>query len=369
MLRSLWLALLVAASCVAELPPGFDHFYNLEHDAAISAFQKQAAAHPDDPNVHNWMAQAVQYREMFRAGALESELVSRSNPFLRRRNVNPPPEAVKLFDYHIAKSIELSQARVAKDANDAEALYTLGVAHGLRANYNFLVRKAWRDALRDITAARRYHNKVVELDPKRVDARKMLGFIAGVRGDKEEGIRTLRLVGEKGNRNKYDAQVLLAAVYRRERRAKEAVPLLDGLIARFPRNYLFLLEKAQMYGDLRENDNALAVLETVERMKMEGAPGFGTLPLEKVWYYKGNVLFWSNRLDQALNYYARVTPKSKELDLGIGVIAWMRTGQIHDLKGNRAMAVEAYKRAVALAPQSKPGIESKGYISSPYRGG
>jgi hypothetical protein len=55
-------------------------------------------------------------------------------------------------------------------------------------------------------------------------------------------MKTLRLVADKGNINQYDAQVLLAAIYRREKRPKEALPLLNGLIARFPRNYLFRLE-------------------------------------------------------------------------------------------------------------------------------
>ena len=50
-----------------------------------------------------------------------------------------------------------------------------GVAYGLRANYNFLVQKAWRDALRDATAARKDSNRVTEIDPANYDARLIQG--------------------------------------------------------------------------------------------------------------------------------------------------------------------------------------------------
>jgi hypothetical protein len=63
-------------------------------------------------------------------------------------------------------------------------------------------------------------------------AYKLLGFLVGFRGDKETGIRTLRLVAQKGHFNRVDAEVLLAAIYRRERRAKDALPLLADLIRR-----------------------------------------------------------------------------------------------------------------------------------------
>jgi tetratricopeptide (TPR) repeat protein len=250
-----FIAVLVPGVAVASpvvdgpIAKGFEHFYNLEYDQAIREFRELIGKQPENANYQNHYAQAVLYREMFRAGALESELVSGNNPFIRRDKVNASPEATAQFDEAINKSISLSQEQLKTNANDTGALYTLGVAHGLRANYNFLVRKAWMDALKQATAARKAHNRVVELDTQHIDARlvqgvhdyivgslpwhwKMLGFLAGIRGDREQGMKTLRLVAEKGTMNQYDAQVLLAAIYRREKRPKEALPLLNGLIAR-----------------------------------------------------------------------------------------------------------------------------------------
>ena len=254
---------------------GFEHFYNLEYDQSIAEFRRLVATDPANPNFQNHLAQAVLYREMFRGGALESELVSGTNPFIRREKLGASNEATKEFDSAIKRAMDISQARLDKNQNDVTALYALGVSHGLRANYNFLVRKAWMDSLKDATAARKAHNRVVELEPDNIDAQlvqgvhdyiigslpfhlKILGFIAGFHGDRESGMKTLQLVAAKGNANRYDAKVLLAAIYRREKKSEQALPLLNELIERFPRNFLFRLETVQMYSDLGQKEPALA---------------------------------------------------------------------------------------------------------------
>ena len=55
------------------------------------------------------------------------------------------------------------------------------------------------------------------------------------------------------------------------------------------------------------------------------------------------------------------------LNLGTAVLAWMRLGQIHDMRGERKEAVAAYREAVRYAPGSEVAKESKGYGRSAYR--
>jgi tetratricopeptide (TPR) repeat protein len=388
-LTVLFLALTtIAAAAVETVDPrlarGFDHFYNLEYDQSIAEFHKLVASEPANPNFHNHVAQAVLYREMLRGGALESELVSGTNPFLGREKLTTTPEAEAEFNASIGKAIEISLARIEKNPDDTGALYALGVAYGLRANYNFLVRKAWMDSLRDATSARKAHNRVVELAPKFIDARliqglhdyivgslpfhvKVLGFIAGFRGDRELGIKTLELVAEKGTMNRNDAQVLLAVIFRREKKSEQALPLLNGLIARYPRNYLFRLETVQMYSDLGQKEQALTALDKIEQLKRSGAAGFATLPLEKVFYYRGNLLFWYKDVDAALDQIKKATAQPAAMDRHTAMMAWMRLGQLNDLKGRRQEAIKAYKAAVAAAPQSDVAKESRRYLSSPFK--
>src|SRR5712691_9610868 len=143
---------LLAGYAAAQDPlasSGFEHFYNLEYPEALAAFRAEAVRNPDSPDVHNHIAQTVLYREMFRSGALESELVTGSNPFLRREGLNPSPADEKEFRDSINRALALAEARLANDPDDVPSLYAQGVSYGLRGNYYFLVRKGYREALRD----------------------------------------------------------------------------------------------------------------------------------------------------------------------------------------------------------------------------
>src|SRR5215472_6280855 len=155
---------------------GFDHFYNLEYDQALAIFQQAAAQSPDHPDVHNHIAETLLFREMFRDGSLESELVSGDNSFLRRPKLNPSAETERQFLAEVNRALDLCGSRLKQNPNDTGALYAMGIAYGLRSNYYWVVKKAWRDSLRDATAARRAHNRITELEPANVDARLVQGL-------------------------------------------------------------------------------------------------------------------------------------------------------------------------------------------------
>jgi len=363
---------------------GYEHFYNLEFPEALAAFRAEVTQYPNSADAYNHLAQTILYREMFRSGALESELVTGSNPFLRREGLNPSKQDDQEFRDTINRALALCEARLQVNSNDVQALYAQGVSYGLRGNYQFLVRKAYSDALRDATSARKAHSRVTELDPNFNDARlvqgvydyvlgslppawRMLGFFAGFRGDRERGIETLKQVARLGRANRVDAEILLCAVYRRERRAQEAVPLLSDLIRRFPANFLLRLELVQMYGDLGQKEKALAVIREVDRLKREKTPGYERLAQEKLRYTRGNLLFWYNDLDLALEDLKAVTANPSAVDLNTHLYAWLRTGQIYDLKKKRDDAKKAYLQTVAIAPTSDAANSAQNYLLSRYK--
>jgi len=363
---------------------GFTDFYNLDYDQAIAVFEKAIARDPGQPDLHNHLAQSLIFREMYRNGALESELVSGSNSFLRRPKLNPAPETEKRILDEIAKAMALAGARLKVNPNDTAAMYASGIAYGLRANYFWVVKKAWHDSLKDATAARKLHNRISELEPNNVDARlvqglhdyvvgslpwewKMLGFLFGIRGDKEKGIRTVQDVAKNGNYDRVEAEVFLCALYRRENLARLAVPLVQDLIRRYPRNYLLRMELGQMYSQSGDGARGLQALEEVARLKRSHAPGFDRVPWEKIYYQEGSIEFWYNDLDRSLENMKKVTASAEEVDLNTGVQAWLRTGQIYDMKQRRAEAIAAYEKAIAFAPQAEAAQESRKYLSTPYR--
>lgn len=368
----------------AVVDAAYDHFYNLEFDQAIAGFERAVAFALKDPEMHNHLAEAIVFQEMFRDAALESEMVSGTDSFLRRPRLNPSAATEARFLREVAAAMRLAQARINSNPNDTAAIYALGIAHGLRSNWYWVVRKSWRDSLRDASTARRLHNRVSELDPSNVDARlvqglydyvvgslsftfRTLGFLVGIHGDRQRGIRTVQDVAAHGSTNRVDAQLFLAALYRREHQTRKAVPIVLSLIQQFPRNFLLRLELSQMYSMAGDKDHALAAVRELAALKTRRVAGLDRVPWDKIWFQEGIVEFWYNDLGHALENMQRVTAAGEEVALNTGVAARLRLGQIYDLTGHRAQALAAYRSAIEYAPSAVEAQESRKYLVTPYR--
>ncbi len=231
---------------------------------------------------------------MFRAGMLQTEMLSSSNSFLKMPKLKMNAGDEQQFKDAIHGAMELAQSRLMDDPHNAAALYALGVSYDLLGQYNFLVRKAYMDALHDVARARKYHAQVTRIDPGMVDAEltqgvydyvvgslrfgwKLLGFLGGVDGNRTLGIATINRVATQGNVNRIDATIVLATIYRREHRETDAICVLKALIPQLPRNYLLRLELAGMYSDDGDRAAALEVWNQADRLRRAHAPGYDTL--------------------------------------------------------------------------------------------
>jgi tetratricopeptide (TPR) repeat protein len=388
-------ALLIACAALPAASPaieelvrqGFENFYNLDYPQAIDNFEKALAVDPSNPELHNHLAQALLYGELYRDGALDSQLVTGNNSFVRRARMEPPAGLERRFMGEVDQAINLCQQQLTNNPRDIRALHTLAVAYGLRANWGFLVRKTWVASLSDSSKAHKYDQQVTAIDPANYDAKlvqgiydyivgnlswsmRTLGFIAGYHGDKARGIATVEEVARKGKDNRIDAEIILCALYRREGQSRRAIPLVRELIDRFPRNYLLRFELAQMDAAAGRRKDALETLAGIAKLKQDNAPGYGRIPQEKIDYETGNLQFWFDDLENALKNLQNATASPdhlKELDLNTGVLALMRQGQIHDLQHRRDLAIKAYQQAIQLAPDAEAARESEHYIHSPYK--
>ena len=371
----------------ALVAKGFDAFYNLEYEPALEAFESALALDPANPELHNHVAQTLLFRELFRNGALESEIVTGNNSFVGRANREPPPDVESRFATEIGEAIRLCNERLARNPRDTATMHMLAVSFGLRANYGFLVHKSWVASLRDSSRAQKLDREVTAIDPSNYDSRliqgafdyivgslswrmKVLGAVAGYRGDKKRGIATLEEVAEKGKDNREDAEILLCALYRREGQPKRAIGRVLALTGRFPRNYLIRFELAQMCGAAGLRTEAIEVMQEIARMKQDGAPGYRRIPDEKIAYETGNLQFWFGELEGALANLRKATASAegmKQLDLNTGTLAFMRQGQIFDLRQQHDAAIPLYRRAMEFAPEAEAAKESRKYISRPYR--
>jgi tetratricopeptide (TPR) repeat protein len=104
-------------------------------------------------------------------------------------------------------------------------------------------------------------------------------------------------------------------------------------------------------------------------MKREGVAGYERIPWEKIYFETGNLEFWFDNFDAALDNLKKVTSSPaalKDLDLNTGALALMRQGQIYDLEKHHNLAIPLYKEAVNFAPDADAARESQHYINSPY---
>lgn len=364
---------------------GFRHFYNLEYDEAIASFQAEIAAQPERPDGYNHVAQALLYRGYYRAGLLENSLVSGEDfllSLIRQPKLVLSAEDDRAFDLALESAERAAQRLLSRNERDAGALYALGVTRGLRANYDFLVRKSWFAALRESTSARKLHNRAAQIDPSNADALlmqglqeyvvaslpaalRLLGAITGLHGDKLHGLALIDQVARHGDCSRVEAKMVLFTLYRHEKKPWSAMSYLYGLRKSYPRNYL--LHLAEIYTNIEMRDERAAgdSLHALERARAEGAPGYEALQEAKVEYTRGVIQCRFGHLEQALASMRRAAANSQaEMQL----MAFERVGMIHDMRGDRAEAVQAYQHVVEAAPDSRMGKESQRYLSRPFQG-
>ena len=173
-------------------------------------------------------------------------------------------------------------------------------------------------------------------------------------------------VARNGKLDKVDAEIFLCALYRRENHPNLAVPLVQDLIRRFPRNYLLRLELSVMYSMAGDKRHGLDAVAEAARLKREHAPGFDQMPWEKIYYQEGSIQFWYRDEDQALENLKKVAAGIENVDLNTGAYTFLRIGQIYDMTHHRAEAVAFYKKAIAYEPQADGAVQSRKYLETPY---
>lgn len=294
--------LLLAVTAHAAVPPqpeGFRALYNLDYERAIQIFEEGVKRSPEDPEAWNHLAQSLLYRALYRGGALDSDIFSSDNAFLKRPRIPMPPADEKRFVEAINHSLRLTEGRLRRSDKDQGALYAQGVAYAHRAQFFLLVKKANLDSLRDGTRSRKAHNRLLELNSAFPDAQlipgmheyvvgslprwvKMVVFLAGFSGDRKKGIEFIEAAAARGVKTGVEARVLLSLVYRRERQPEKGIPLVSQLVEAFPRNHLYRSEVALLFAASGRHAEALAAVEQIERMKRENHPDLRGMPQDMV---------------------------------------------------------------------------------------
>jgi len=365
----------------ANTRKGFDHFYNLEYDKAIREFETAQAAHPDDPFAINHTLAAVIFKELYRIGALDTESYAGDN-FLTRKPAEPlDPKVADRVTQLSNQALGLEQDELQKNPNDVNALYARGATRALQSTYIGIANHAWFAALRNAVAARHDNERVLELDPKYVDAKVVVGThlyivgslswpvkvaasVAGLTGNKQKGLDYLRqATGSPHLEVATDAKIVLALFLRREQKYAEALEVVNGMQNQFTRNFLMAAEYAHLMNAAGHGQEAIAAYRKV----LAGCRAniYNQCRIEVPAYGLGEALRGQKQYAQAAEAYELAASSGKDGELRQK--ATLAAGQMYDLLQQRDTALEKYKAVIAANSTTNSADLARHYLKQAYK--
>lgn len=358
----------------------FDRFYNMDYDRAIQDFEKVRDRHPNDPAAVNHLLSAVQLRELYRMGAMNSGEYA-SDSFIGEAHRPADPKVKEQIKSLVAQAETLEEQALKANSSDAAALYARGITRAQFALYTALIERAWFSALRNAVGARRDHEHVLQLDPNYVDAKLVVGThyyvigslpwsvkvavtMVGLSGTKEKGLEYLRQVADSGGENSVDAKVVLSLFLRREHRYDEARTLMHALSDRYPRNYLFPLEEANLLRSAGRPVEAAAQYRKVCQNGREGK--YGALHYEIAAWGLGEMLRGQRDYAGAAAAYEMVV-EAHDPDPETLQKSNLAAGEMYDLLQKRDLAMKKYQAVLAENATTPPATKARELIKTAYR--
>jgi tetratricopeptide (TPR) repeat protein len=358
----------------------FEHYYNLDYDAAIQDFERIAARHPNDPLAVNHLLSAIQVRELYRMGAMNSGEYSNDN-FIGRAHRPADPAQKERIKQLVQQAEKLENAELARNPNNVDMLYARGVTRGQFALYTALIERAWFSALRNAVGARHDHERVLELAPQYTDAKLVVGAhnyvmgnlplavkiavaLVGLSGDKEKGLRYLNDAYRANGETSVDAGIVLMVFLRRERRYGEALQIAAEISPRFPRNYLLPLEQANL---LRVSGKSNEAEDQYRRVWQNGREGkYGNLHFEIAAIGLGDLLRGEKKYQAAAGAYELVSEVTSP-DPELLQKANLGAGEMYDQLQKRDLAVKKYEAVVATNSGNAEADQARKRMKDAYR--
>ncbi|MCX7905659.1 MAG: tetratricopeptide repeat protein [Elusimicrobiales bacterium] len=273
-------------------------------------------------------------------------------------------------EYHLLskKAIEIGEAWVKKNPTDAQARMCLGGIYGLLARL-YVTQHRWIKAY--FTGKKAIYNmkKSLELDPNLYDAYLGLGLweysadtLGGVikilasfliRGDATKGIEYLKICAEKGRFNKTAAKLLLIEIFTQTDSKYSnphfAVKLAKELVEKYPNlaqmHFVLIISlyEAKMYEEAEKE-----MKEYLRRIENR-YESYNQIYYPRIYLSLGTLYMIKNNFSEAYSYFKKSLEFMEKEKRPNRWAVWsiVRMGNIHDLRGERKMAIEMYKKALS----------------------
>ena len=357
-----------------------DHYYNLDHDAAVEDFEKIAARHPNDAFALNHLLSATLIRELYRMGAINTGDYA-NDSFIGTAHRPADPAQKERIKRLVAQAEKLENAELARNPDNIDMLYARGVTRGQFAIYTALIERAWFSSLRNAVGARHDHERVLELDPKYTDAKLVVGShnyvmgslpftvkvavaLVGLSGDKQKGIQYLYDAYHFNGETSVDAGMVLLVFLRREHRYADSLEVASALASRFPRNYLLPLEQGNLLRAMGKVDLAEQQYRSVWQNGRDGK--YGSLHYELAALALGDLLRGEKKYAAAAAAYEQVVEVSNA-DPEFLQKANLGAGEMYDQLQNRDLAVKKYQAVVAVNSGNAEADKARRRMKEAYR--
>ena len=300
---------------------GYERFYNLDYDAALSHFEQVLKAHPQDPMAHGYVLMATVFRELYHQDLLDTTYYAHDSFLTSKRNVQVPDATRQRIESLTDTGIKLCDERLKANAQDKNAYFARGYIRGMHAAFITLVDHSFVAAARQGYASRGDSEQVLKLDPDYADAKMAIGIqqfavaslprwvrmmvgIVGVGGNKEKGLQLLRESAAHGVVTAVESRTVLSLFLRHDGRYPEALVVQHGLAAQYPHDYLFRLEEANLTKDEGNGPGAIALYKVV--LADAAKPGYFVDPrLQMAWFGLADTERGQNDIADAAEHYVR----------------------------------------------------------------
>lgn len=363
-----------------QIEAAYDHFYNLEYDQASQDFEKILDKNPNDPSAINHLLTALLMHELYKMGAMNTGEYA-NDSFIGQAHRPADPKVKERIKQLVARAENLESQELKSNPHNLDALYSRGVTRAQFAVYTALVERAWFSALRNAVGARRDHEHVLEQNPYYLNAKLVVGAhyyvvgslpwsvkaavaLVGLSGSKQKGLQYLREVSDGNVENSIDAKVVLALFLRREHSFNEASGIMRDLAARYPRNYLFSLEEANLLRSAGHSQDAATLYRRIWQNGREGK--YDNLHYETAAWGLGELLRSQKDYAGAATAYELVNEVSFA-DPETLQKANLAAGEMYDLLQKRDLAMKKYQTVVAENASTPPAEEARKHIKEAYR--
>jgi tetratricopeptide (TPR) repeat protein len=362
---------------------GYEHFYILDYDGALSRFEAVLKAHPNDPIAYGYVQMATVFRELYHQDLLDTTYYAHDSFLTSKRNVSVPPATLQRIEYLTNTGIHLCDDRIKANPNDKNAYFARGYLRGIHAAFITLVDHSFVAAARQGYASRNDSEQVLKIDPDYADAKMAIGIqqfavaslprwvrmvvgIVGVGGNKEKGLEMLREAAAHGVITAVESRTVMSLFLRHDARYREALEVQHGLAVQYPHDYLFRLEEANLTKDEGNGPGAIALYKVV--LADAAKPGYFIDPrLQMAWFGLGDTQRGQNDVADAAQNYVKAAEQPDCSDW-LRKRAQLNAGEMFDLLHQRDKARQLYQMASSGGGDQSQADIARRLLQDPYTG-